>query len=129
MKTFYLLSFCLLTLLANYAQETTNELDLNVLVGNWKLDMSPQDKTDNYFAIMNITKIVGNSFKGEFYREGVKIKNAQLNTQLGLIYGALISGDGSGDYNTTFYFKDGILYGTTHAVDRDFLSVWTATKN
>ena len=105
------------------------DIDLNVLVGKWKLDMSPQDKTDSNFAMMNITKIEGNSFEGEFYRQGVKITNAQINTQLGVIYGALVSGDNSGIYNTTFYYKDGMLQGSTHSIDKKFLSVWTATKN
>lgn len=108
------------------AQSTTS--DLAVLVGQWKLDMSPQDKTDSNFAMMNITEIEGNTFKGEFYREGVNISNAQINTQLGIIYGALVSKDNSGTYNTTFYYKDGLLPGTTHSIDRNFLAVWTATK-
>lgn len=108
------------------AQSTTS--DLAVLVGQWKLDMSPQDKTDSNFAMMNITEIEGNTFKGEFYREGVNISNAQINTQLGIIYGALVSKDNSGTYNTTFYYKDGLLHGTTHSIDRNFLAVWTATK-
>lgn len=108
------------------AQSTTS--DLAVLVGQWKLDMSPQDKTDSNFAMMNITEIEGNTFKGEFYREGVKISNAQTNTQFGIIYGALVSKDNSGTYNTTFYYKDGLLHGTTHSIDRNFLAVWTATK-
>lgn len=108
------------------AQSTTS--DLAVLVGQWKLDMSPQDKTDSNFAMMNITEIEGNTFKGEFYREGVNISNAQINTQLGIIYGALVSKDNSGTYNTTFYYKDVLLHGTTHSIDRNFLAVWTATK-
>ena len=125
----YLIVFCLLTLSSNDIQKKSDNLDLNVLVGDWKLDMSPQDKTDQNFATMRITKIVDNSFKGEFYREGVNIRNSNLNTQLGIIYGALVSGDNTGTYNTSFYYKDGILHGTTHAVNRNFLSVWTATKN
>ena len=128
MKTLYLVSLCVLTLLSSNLQKESEQLDLNVLVGHWKLDMSPHDKTDANFAIMNISKIVDQSFKGEFYRDGVAIRNAQINTQLGIIYGALISGDGTGDYHTTFYLKDGVLHGTTHAVARNFLSVWTATK-
>ncbi len=128
MKTIYLLSFCLISFLSNDFQKQSNKLDLNVLVGYWKLDMSPHDKTDNNFAMMKITKLADNSFTGEFYRAGVKIRNAQINTQLGIIYGSLVSGDGSGIYNTTFYYEEGILHGTTHAVNRDFLSVWTATK-
>ena len=110
-----------------FAQST--DVDLNVLIGKWKLDMSPQDKTDSNFAMMNITNIENSTFEGEFYREGVKIKNAQINTQLGVIYCALVSGDNSGIYNTTFYYKNGMLHGTTHSIDKKFLAVWTATKN
>ena len=109
-----------------FAQAT--DVDLNVLIGKWKLDMSPQDKTDSNFAMMNITKVEGNTFEGEFYREGVKITNAQINTQLGVVYGALVSGDNSGTYNTAFVYKNGMLEGTTHSIDKKFLSVWTATK-
>ena len=106
----------------------SSEINLNDLVGSWKLDMSPQDNTDSNFAMMNITKVEGNTFEGEFYREGVKITNAQINTQLGVVYGALVSGDNSGTYNTTFVYKNGMLEGTTHSIDKKFLSVWTATK-
>ena len=98
------------------------------LVGTWKLDMSPQDTTDDNFAMMKIDKIDGSSFTGTFYREGVELTNGQLNTQRGIVYGALVSGDNSGTYNTTFYLKDGKLYGSTHALDRNFLAVWIATK-
>ncbi len=128
MKSLYLLFICLTSLIANENQKQTNILDLNVLVGTWRIDLSPEDTTDDNFAMMKITKVEGKSFKGEFYRKGVKIKNAQINTQLGIIKGALISGDGTGTYNTAFYLKDDVLHGTTHAVDRNFLSVWTATK-
>ncbi len=59
----------------------------------------------------------------------MKIKNAQINTLLGVIYYALLSGDNSGVYNTTFYYKNGMLHGTTQSIDKKFLAVWTATKN
>ena len=103
-------------------------VDTNVLIGTWKLDMSPQDPNDDNFAMMRIKKIDGMQMKGIFYREGVVMREGQLNTQTGTIYGALISGDNSGEYNSTFYYKDGKLYGTTHAIERGFLAVWTATK-
>lgn len=102
--------------------------NLNILIGEWKLDMSPYDKTDDNFAMMKITRINESSFEGEFYREGVNIRHAQTNTQLGKIYGSLVSGDNSGTYNSTFYLEDGILHGTTHAIEREFLAVWTAEK-
>ncbi|MFK7749484.1 MAG: hypothetical protein AB8B65_13900 [Kordia sp.] len=128
MKTMYVLVITVILLIPNLTNAQSKDIDVNVLVGTWKLDMTPQDTTDENFAMMKITKIKNNSFMGEFYREGVAIRNAQLNTQLGIIYGALISGDGTGDYNTTFYYKNGILHGSTHAIERNFLSVWTATK-
>ena len=128
MKTVYVLLISLLLSIPNTINAQSTDIDLRVLVGKWKLDMSPHDKTDSNFAMMEITEVEDNTFKGVFYREGVEIRDAQINTQLGVIYAALISGDNSGDYNTTFYYKEGVLQGTTHAVNRNFLAVWTATK-
>ncbi|RZS93366.1 hypothetical protein [Aquimarina brevivitae] len=128
MKTLLTIFICLVSLSSNSIQLNTTKPNLNVLLGEWKLDMSPQDSTDANFAYMKITVVENNSFEGEFYRKGVNIKNAKINAQLGIIYGALLSGDGSGTYHTTFYYEDGILHGTTHAIDRNFLSVWKASK-
>ena len=128
MKTMYIVLISVFLSIPQLSKAQSTELDLTVLVGKWKLDMSPQNQTDANFALMQISKVEGNSFTGYFYREGVEIKDAQLNTQLGVIYGALISGDNSGDYNSSFYLKDDILHGTTHAVNRNFLAVWTAVK-
>ena len=102
--------------------------DLQQLVGTWKLDMTPNDTSDNNYASMLITEITPSTVKGEFYRTSVSIREGRVNTQSGLIYVALVSSDNSGDYNTSFYYKDGTLFGSTHSLDRDFLAVWTATK-
>ncbi|MEM6632736.1 MAG: hypothetical protein AAF694_23900 [Bacteroidota bacterium] len=104
------------------------QADPEVLIGTWKLDMTPQNSSDENWAMMRVKKVSDKGFQGTFYREGVKIREGKLNTQTGTLYGALISGDNSGEYNSTFYYKEGKLYGSTHAVDREFLSVWTATK-
>jgi len=124
----YLIIIMILGITHNVRSQITDK-DLQELVGTWKLDMSPQDTTDDNFAMMSITSISENSVEGEFYRSSVAIRKGRVNTQRGIIYVALISGDNSGEYNSTFYCEDGILYGTTHAVDRGFLAVWTATKN
>ena len=125
MKNLFLFCFAFLfSISLSLAQEGTD-----ALIGKWKLDMSPQNKTDNNFAMMEITKVNGSEMYGTFYREGVRLKNGQINTQTDVIYGALMSSDNSGTYNSTFYLKDGKLYGTTHAVDRGFLSVWVAVKD
>ena len=128
MKLLLTLCIWMLSFASNNVYQPANTVDLKVLIGHWKLDMSPQDTADDNFAMMSITKVKDRSFEGEFYREGVKIKNGQINVQLGIIYGALLSGDNSGDYHSTFYYQEGMLHGTTHAIDKGFLSVWTATK-
>jgi hypothetical protein len=102
--------------------------DLTQLLGSWKLDMSPSDTSDDNFAHMEITAIDENTLEGTFYRKGVEIQVGKVNTQSGRVYAALISGDNSGTYHTSFYFEDGLLYGSTHAIDRGFLAVWIATK-
>ena len=99
-----------------------------VLIGTWKLDMTPENSADDNWAMMRIRKVNEKGFQGTFYREGVKIREGRINTQTEVLYGALISGDNSGEYNSTFYYKEGKLYGTTHAVDREFLAVWVATR-
>lgn len=103
-------------------------MDITLLKGNWKIDLSPENDTDDNFAIMIITNVGDNLLEGYFYRDEVKIREGRINTQSGIIYGALVSGDNSGMYNTSFYYKDGFLYGSTHSVDKDFLTVWKATK-
>jgi hypothetical protein len=112
-----------------YSYSQTSHADLQDLVGNWKLDLSPENPSDSNFAIMNITSITSNTFEGNFYQESAAIKEGRINKQLGIIYAALISGDNSGEYYSSFYMKDGVLHGSTHSEGRDFLAVWTATKN
>lgn len=128
MKTVQLIACCLVVLISTQLQAQTEKVDTNVLVGEWKLDMSPENATDANFAKMIITKVDNNTLKGYFYRDGVRIRDGRINTQVGIIYGALVSGDNSGTYNTSFYYKDGKLHGSTHALEREFLAVWTATK-
>lgn len=128
MKTFQLLCLAFLVSTSSLLYAQSKGVNLNVLEGTWKLDMSPQDLTDNNFAMMKISKVDKNTIEGEFYRNGVKIREGRVNTSLGIIYGALISGDNSGQYNTAFYYKDGILHGSTHSIGKDFLAVWKATK-
>lgn len=129
MKTIISFAFIILMATPNVNSEKEySELNPEALLGLWKLDMTPQNPDDDNFAMMEIVKIKDFEFEGTFYRKGVKIQNGQLNTSTDKIYGALVSGDNSGSYNTSFYLEDGKLYGSTHAIERDFLAVWVATK-
>jgi hypothetical protein len=123
MKAIILLSAFFLSLNLLKAQDGPE-----VLIGTWRLDMTPHKADDNQFAMMEIKSVSNGKLEGTFYRSGVKIRNGQINDLTGRVYGSLISGDNSGSYNTSFYFENGKLYGTTHAVNREFLSVWVAVK-
>lgn len=111
-----------------HASQSVQDQEKMSLIGTWKLDMTPNNSSDENFAKMTISKIDANQFYGEFYRDGVKIESGRINAQNHKIYGALVSSDNSGSYNSSFYLDDNVLYGTTHAIERDFLAVWTATK-
>jgi len=128
MKIVYIVLLSLFISATNKFEAQPTNIDLKALIGTWKLDLSPENDSDNNFAKMTITAIGNNSIKGYFYRDGVKIREGRINMKSGIIHVALVSGDNSGIYNTSFYFKGGLLYGTTHSIDRDFLVVWTATK-
>lgn len=127
MKNVILITLTLLLTGLTNAQNT-NSTSVEDFVGEWQLDMTPQNPTDNNFALMRIEKVDSKGFYGVFYREGVRIEEGRINVQTDHPYGALVSRDNSGSYNTSFYLKEGKLYGSTHAIDRDFLAVWTATK-
>ncbi|WP_075343848.1 hypothetical protein [Tenacibaculum agarivorans] len=129
MKRVYaiILCFTVFTNLSLSAQEESSSR-INQLIGKWKIDLSPYDKSDSNYAIMIIDRVSKNSIEGTFYREGVSIREGRINVQNKNIYGALVSGDNSGDYNTSFYLKNGKLYGSTHSLKKDFLAVWEAVK-
>lgn len=128
MKSIMIVLFAFFAFSINGIAQTTPTTETDELVGNWILDMSPEDKTDSNFATMEITKIADNKIRGTFYSSDVRFRDGNINRKANRIYGALVSGDNSGSYNTSFYYEDGKLYGTTHALGRDFLAVWVATK-
>ena len=124
----FFLTFAALLYALPVAGQAREDVNPEVLIGSWKLDMTPENEKDANFAMMRIEKVENQSLRGVFYREGVKIRDGFINTQRGIVYGALVSSDNSGKYNSSFYYKDGVLYGSTHAIDRGFLAVWTATR-
>jgi hypothetical protein len=124
-----ILFFAIIFSLQNsYSQELTNE-KLNPLIGTWNLDLTPEDTTDNINAILKISQINDSKIEGYFYSEFSTIKNSTINIQSDKTYVAFVTNDNSGIYNTSFYLQDGKLYGTTHAVERNFLSVWIGIKS
>jgi hypothetical protein len=120
---------CLYILTAfNHAAAGSEAQKDTLLIGEWKLDMTPNNPDDNNFAKMSINKIEKGRVYGEFYRDGVKMQNGVINRQANKTTVALVSSDNSGSYNSTFYLDGDMLYGSTHAIEREFVATWTATK-
>ena len=109
-------------------EQNLNSADPSELIGHWRIDLSPENNNDDNFEKMIISSVEENSIEGIFYRDGVKIKEGRITNSQGIIYVALISGDNSGTYNTSFHFENGMLFGTTPSLDKDFLAVWKAIK-
>ena len=76
---------------------------------------------------ITVTAIDGDTFTGTFYQSA--IQEGRINTDWGAVYFAFVTSDGSGTYHTAGRLIEGRLEGTTHALGRDFLAVWTAERN
>ncbi|MDT0593911.1 hypothetical protein [Glaciecola petra] len=128
MKLITFVIFLTISGVANSANTSPSIDNHAQLIGTWVLDMTPNNPNDNNFAKMTIDKIEKGKVYGEFYRDGVKMQYGVINKVTKRITVALVSSDNSGKYNSSFYLENGMLYGTTHAIERGFLAIWTATK-
>ena len=95
----------------------------------WRVDLtaSPAEgKNAHYYAQMEIASVDGNRITGTFY--GSKMENGRINRSWGGVRFAFITHDGGGGtYHHSGELVDGrLIRGLSHAIDRDFLSVWTA---
>ena len=128
MKLITFVIFLTISGVANSAKTSPSIDNHAQLIGTWVLDMTPNNPNDNNFAKMTIDKIEKGKVYGEFYRDGVKMQYGVINKVTKRITVALVSSDNSGQYNSSFYLENGMLYGTTRAIERGFLAIWTATK-
>lgn len=126
LKTAFFIIILFFICKTGHAQDSS--LNLQDLIGIWKLDMTPENENDSNYAMMKIDEIDTNLVEGTFYREGVLIQEGRTNIQTGKVYVALVSGDNSGEYNSSFYLENGKIYGTTHSLGKDFLAVWVGEK-
>jgi len=99
------------------------------ILGQWRVDLtaSPAEgKAGRYYTDMVITSVEGNRITGTFY--GSPMEKGRINRSWGAVRFAFITHDGGGGvYHHSGEFVDGrLIRGLSHAIDRDFLSVWTA---
>jgi hypothetical protein len=96
------------------------------LVGEWRVDLRPGPNASAYFQTLVISKVDGTNVTARFYDSDVK--HGRLNRDWGDVRFAFVTYDASGPYHTSGRLVRGRLEGTTHAIGRDFLSVWTAER-
>lgn len=102
------------------------DTDPQSIVGTWKVDLRPTPDAAPYYETFEIKSIKNKTINGSFYYSNITQSN--INTSWGTVYGAFQTSDASTTYYTTFKLVNGKLEGTTHAPNRDFLTVWTAER-
>jgi len=124
-NSLYLL--CLAATLVLTSHGYTQDLDIQQLVGEWKVDLRPTPDAEGYFQKLIITKADENGIEGTFYYHSEILESA-VNLDWNLLAFAFVTRDNSGFYNSTARLINGRLKGTTHSVERDFLAIWSAEK-
>jgi hypothetical protein len=99
------------------------------LLGQWRVDLTStpaEGVKGRYYTDMVIDSVKGDRVTGTFY--GSRMENGRINRTWGGIRFAFVTRDGGGGvYHHSGEMVDGrLIRGLSHAIDRDFLSVWTA---
>lgn len=101
--------------------------NVSALEGEWIVDLRPTPDAAEYLVEFSVSKMKGKTFEGRFY--DTNIRHGRLNGDWGEVRFAFVTEDGQATYHTSGKLTgDGRLEGTTHAIGRDFLAVWTAKR-
>ncbi|MBT8485176.1 MAG: hypothetical protein KJO43_06320 [Phycisphaerae bacterium] len=101
--------------------------DASALLGTWQVDLRPSPDAPAYLKTLRIRSVANGIVEGDFY-EGSPISNGVVNTAWDAVHLSFTTADGSGTYHTAAVLRGGRLEGTTHALGRSFLGVWSATS-
>jgi len=96
------------------------------LVGTWEVQFLPGKGEDPSYTTLVIEEVATNTFSGTFYYS--EMGECRLIRRQDTWYLAFITEDNSGYYASSARLTGDQLEGTTHAIGRDFLSVWKANK-
>ena len=107
-------------------QSPVRDVDANMLLGTWKVDLRPTPDAQGYFQEFIVTSVDGKSFEGAFY--GTPVTQGRINNDWGKLRIAFVTSDGSGPYNHSAVLEGERLEGLSNSTGRDFLSYWSAEK-
>lgn len=117
-----------LTLVAAAPAVSRDTPSADPLLGTWRVDLTNQPGDTPYYAEMVITAVKDDRIAGAFY--GSPMEKGRITRDWGTVRFAFVTRDGGGGvYNHSGELVDSrLLRGLSHALDRDFLSVWTADR-
>jgi len=96
------------------------------LVGTWTVDLRPTPDAEPYSKTFVVERVEGRTLEGSFYDS--TLSDGHVNADWGAVHFAFTTRDGAGEYHTAGVLEGGRLRGTTHAVGRGFLAVWSAER-
>ncbi len=101
---------------------------VEAMLGTWDVDLRPTPDSDEYLMKLTLSRNDAGELEATFYNGSVA-SNIVTNALFDRPHVAFLTTDGAGDYHTQLsLLPDGTIEGTTHAVARDFLSVWTGKR-
>ena len=102
-------------------------VDPSALVGTWTVDLRPTPDAPAYTQPFRVSAVHDDgTLDALFY--GAPVQVARYNADWDVLHVAFVTRDNSTRYLHAARLVDGQLHGTTHAVERGFLSVWTAEQ-
>lgn len=129
MRKICLLLICAAFLVSQvHAQTSENdkELQIELLKGEWKIDLRPTPSAEAYYQSFSIREVTGNRFEGTFY--GSEVQEGLINRYWDRLYFAFSTSDGSNEYYHSGYMTDGKLQGISYCPGREFAAPWSGTK-
>lgn len=96
------------------------------LIGEWKVSLRSSSGRLMGTTTFVVSEADGKTIKGSFY--GSPLRQVHTASVDGTLHFAFITSDVNSLYHGTARFAAGRLEGSTHALDREFLSVWTAER-
>lgn len=91
------------------------------------MDLRPTPDAPAYTQPFEVAAVNDDgTFEATFY--GAPVEVARYNADWDVLHIAFVTRDGSTRYLHAARLEGGRLHGTTHAVERGFLSVWTAEQ-
>lgn len=122
----FLLAISAIPLRITAQHQATAAPEWPALIGKWKVSLRSSSGDVMGTTDFVVTESDGKTVKGTFY--GSPLRQVHIATVGPALHFAFVTSDTNSVYHGAARFVAGRLEGSTHALDRGFLSVWTAER-